>query len=83
MHQFRYTNTNVSVSPTVDWDESDLLFTKRLQIMNKVIDYSYAGPFWTVLLFIINIRYTRLRVQIEIGAKFFGRFGLSYRIPHT
>ena len=27
----------------VDWDENDLLFTKRLQMMNKVISYSIAN----------------------------------------
>ena len=34
----------------VDWNEKGLFFTKRLQMINKVINYSYAkkiGPFRT------------------------------------
>ena len=30
------------MQPPVKWDENNLLFTKRFQVMNKIIGYSFA-----------------------------------------
>ena len=38
----RYINTKIFVGVGIDWDGNDLLFTKWLQMMNKLISYSYA-----------------------------------------
>ena len=37
-----YVLTQTLLLLPVEWDENDLLFTKRLQMMTNVITYSYA-----------------------------------------
>ena len=37
-----YVLTKRLLSLHVDWDENVLVFTKQLQIMNKVVRYNYA-----------------------------------------
>ena len=41
LQQVRYVTKNISVLPVV-CDKNNLVFKKRIQIMNKVIGYSYA-----------------------------------------
>ena len=63
-------------------DEIDLLFSKRLQLMNKVISYSYAKKtFFTVWRFIASIKYARLRRRNESRPKLVGRFSFCNSIP--
>ena len=76
----------------VDWDGNDLLFIKRLHMMNRAIGCSYAntnmnrillcGTYKSHVYIIILIFFQKLNARIQVqkqnGAKLFGPFRVRY-----
>ena len=65
----------------VVWDDNDYLFTKRLQMMNKVISYSYANSKCTVWSGKTSIKYARVRVRNVNETKIIEPFSFRITIP--
>ena len=64
-----YTKSNILTKRlmllSVVWDKKDLLFTKRLHMMNENIGYSYAKPLWKVFRFVVHFKHIYMYIFLR------------------